>query len=274
MRTSTLSKRAGYVDAQATLIRASLIAAHSANLQDDGFRAVDVRFYFRLFSNWLEQDILRPSLDLELTQIRRSLQALERAGHCSQSRNKRFRLTEDGLLELVEKLVDEVGVSFEEVLFVQLIAVSYRDILRARILTGSAAISSATRRRLGAMLDPKRISKRLVRNAERLVNDLERRLLDDAALEKQIGRLREEGFASVELIARLTGVGAYQLQRIRSFSELLLQLPEDLRAAELSSGIGARRQMIFLPLLARARAELHQLQQLALSFDGAGRGSI
>jgi hypothetical protein len=123
---------------------------------------VDVRFYFRLFSNWL-----------------------------------------------VEKLVDEVGFSFEEVLFVQLIAVS---------------------------------------------------------LERQIGRLREEGFAGAELIARLTGVGAYQLQRIRSFTELLLQLPEDLRAAELSSGIAARRQMIFLPLLARARAELHQLQQLALSF--------
>jgi hypothetical protein len=261
MRASSIATRAGYVDAQATLIRASLIAAHSANAA--GFRAAEVRFYFRLFANWLEQDVLRPSLDLELTQIRRALQSLERAGHCTGLRARRYRLNEAGLLELVEKLVDEVGIGFEEVLFVLLIAASYRDILRARVHGAVVPISSPARRRMGIALDPARIAKRAVRNAERLVSDLEQRIAADRSLESQLGQMKREGLSTTQIVERLTDAGAYQLQRIRPLAQLLLQLPEDLRAAELSAGIATRRAILFVPLLARAREELTQLRRLA-----------
>ena len=268
MRASSIASRAGYVDAQATLIRASLIAAHSANQHEAGFQAAEVRFYFRLFANWLEQDVLRPSLDLELTQVRRALESLERAGHCTRSRGRRFRLNEAGLLELVEKLVDEVGIGFEEVLFVLLIAASYRDILRARVQGAAVPISSPARRRLGAALDPSRIAKRAVRNAEKLVSDLEQRIAADQSLETQLYEMRKQGLSTVQIVHRLTDAGAYQLQRIRPLAQLLLQLPEDLREAELSAGIATRRGILFGPLLSRAREELGQLRQVALSFGG------
>jgi hypothetical protein len=79
----------------------------------------------------------------------------------------------------------------------------------------------------------------------------------ERALEQQIEGLRGSGLSSVEVVARLSGTGACQLQRIRPFAELLLWLPEDVRAAELSTGIATRRKMIFAPLLARAREELN-----------------
>ncbi|HEX4385400.1 MAG TPA: hypothetical protein VH083_20715 [Myxococcales bacterium] len=262
MRNSTLASRAGYVDTQATLIRASLLAAHSVHA--DGFRAVDLRFYFRLFSNWLEQDILRPSQDLELTQIRRSLQALQTAGHCGQPLPKRFVLTEAGLLDTAEKLVDEASVAFEEMLFVLLFAASYRDVVRARVLGAARQIASSTRHRLGSILDPKRISRLAIRNAARLVGDLEQRIAADRALEEQMTKLLREGLSTSEVVKKLTDGGAYQLQRIKPYTELLLQVPEDLRTAELRSGIATRRQMLFQPLLARAQEELRQLQDLRM----------
>ncbi len=47
----------GLVRSQQTLIVAAIVAAHGAS---NGFRLTDVRFFFFLFSNWMERDILQP----------------------------------------------------------------------------------------------------------------------------------------------------------------------------------------------------------------------
>lgn len=268
MRNSTLVKRAGHVDAQATPLRAAILAAHGVYAKAGGFRAVDVRFFFRLFGNWLEYDVLRPSLDIELTQLRRTLETLEKSDHLRRvkaRREKRFLLTASGMLELAEKLVEECTVSYDEVLFVLLFATSYRGILRARIVASSAKISQATRRRLGALLDPARFVTRAVRHHERLAADLRGRLDADRGLDEQVQKLlvASAGEMTEQVVGTLVGVGGYQLERVQPLKHLLEILPDDLRRAELTAGIASRRRFLFEPLLVRTEQEIASLKKLA-----------
>ncbi|WP_395839149.1 hypothetical protein [Cystobacter fuscus] len=78
-RTPSLADRLGHVTAQATFVQAALLAAHGAGARSGGFRASDVRFFFLLFTNWAEHDVTRPSQDIDLTQVRRTLERLCRS---------------------------------------------------------------------------------------------------------------------------------------------------------------------------------------------------
>jgi hypothetical protein len=79
-QTVSLSARFGWLGAHATHLHAALLAAHGAATPQVGFRAADVRFFFLLFTNWMESDVLRPGQDVDLTQVRRMLDRLTRAG--------------------------------------------------------------------------------------------------------------------------------------------------------------------------------------------------
>ena len=267
MRYSSLARRAGHVDAQAPLLRASLIAAHAATTAAGGFRATDVRFFFRLFGNWLESDVMRPSLDIELTQIRRVLEGLVREGHVRRvgtvrSRDNRARLSASGLLELADKLIEECGPDFEETLFVLHFAASYRDILRARVVGAGESLAPSMRKRLATILDGKRIVKRAVRNREQMAADLRQRLADDRSLEGELERLRAT-VADRDLVTAMSELGGYQLERVQPLKRLMAMLPADLRRTELATGIATRRERIFEPLLARTEVELRLLRGLA-----------
>ena len=51
---------------RAPLVYAALIAAHGVAGREGSFRASDVRFFYLLFSNWIELDVLQPGQDLDL----------------------------------------------------------------------------------------------------------------------------------------------------------------------------------------------------------------
>jgi hypothetical protein len=74
MRSGGLEERFGVVRVNTTVLSAALLAAH-ATAPAAGFRASDVRFFFFLFGNWLERDVLYPGEDLDLTQVRRLMQS-------------------------------------------------------------------------------------------------------------------------------------------------------------------------------------------------------
>src|SRR5262249_59421892 len=93
-------ERFGVLAANEALLGASMIAAFGAS-SDEGFRPTDVRFFFFLFSNWLEKDVLHAGATLELTQVRRLLEAFVARRWVKVARGRarypRYLLTPDGL---------------------------------------------------------------------------------------------------------------------------------------------------------------------------------
>ncbi|MEQ9325524.1 MAG: hypothetical protein RIF41_40540, partial [Polyangiaceae bacterium] len=134
-----LSSRFGRVASQQIYVSAALLAAH-ASATTTGFGGADVRFFFLLFTNWVEHDVLHPSHDLDLTQVRRVTKRLVVHGHArsvESGRRPRYELTDAGLEALVTTLVDPRPMgprrSLETSLFVLCFSRLYRDALRRRL---------------------------------------------------------------------------------------------------------------------------------------------
>jgi hypothetical protein len=270
-RTLPLADRLGHVTSQATFLQAALLAAHGAGARVGGFRASDVRFFFLLFTNWVEHDVTRPSQDIDLTQVRRALERLCRSGGAERvdeslrrkaPRGRRYVLTEAGLVSLAEALAGLDRAPFDEALFVACFAASYRKPILARVQGRGPALSATARRRVAQVLDPVRILRAARRGTAAVLADLEERVRSSLALEEAARGALGQGASEEQVVRSWESLGSYQLHRVRPLAEVLLALPEDLRRFELAEGMGVRARLLFAPLAERARAELVLLERL------------
>ncbi|RKG94110.1 hypothetical protein [Corallococcus terminator] len=270
-RNSTLTARLGYIDTQATFVQAALLAAHGAGARAGGFRVSDVRFFFLLFTNWVEHDVTRPSQDIDLTQVRRTLERLVRGGHAEAStgaavkglpRGRRYVLTGEGLGSLSEGLAARERAPLEEALFVVCFAASYRDAVLSRVEGRARAPSPAVRRRVERALDPLRLLREAQRTSAAVLADLEERVESGLRYEAKAREALARAEPEADVVRALEAAGSYQLHRVRPLGEVLLALPEDLRKFELTEGMGLRSRLLFAPLAERARAEHAVLERL------------
>lgn len=266
---SVLVSRAGGVSAHATVLTAALLAADAAS--PTGFRVVDVRFFFLLFTNWMEDDLLRPGVDLDLTQVRRVLARLvtERHAAAAAGRHPRYQLLPEGVLHLVDVLVDpRVSRTFEETVFLATAAASYRHAIAARA-RGAARAPEA---RVLSRLDPVRILQAERRRLEGALHDLEDRVRHGLEMEA----LARTGPADVEGLTALlqSQGGTYQLHPMRSFSELVSGLPDALARFELGPGMGLRARALFGPLAEQLRARISILDRLTEELRGVMKRSV
>src|SRR5262245_51590688 len=117
-----------YLERYRVLFHAAAIAAH-ARFNKEGFRQKDFRFLIELFSNWLEATLEGSSLEVENTQIARYLTGLVEEGWAKQTggTRPRYRLTRDGLVEQLSRLVDrQYWWPIEDFFFVYYFLDSYR----------------------------------------------------------------------------------------------------------------------------------------------------
>lgn len=256
-----LTSRFGRVASQQIYVSAALLAAH-ATARGQGFGGADVRFYFLLFTNWVEHDVLHPAHDLALTQVRRVMHRLVDDGHArrlARGRRPRYELTDVGLERLVEALVDPSPRGprrpLEASLFVLCFARLYRDALRRRLQLDARA---ALGRRLARELEPERILARARQRTRDLLDDLEQRSEVGRAMQDALSRAATEEAK----VAAVRAAGSYQLERIRPVEEVLAALPDDVRALELAAGPGTRVRLLFHPLAEVLRTELRVLEGL------------
>ncbi len=93
----------------------------------------DVRFFFFLFSNWLEHDLLHATGTLELTQVRRLLSRLAARKWTRPRPGRRYMLTPAGLAGLVAATTADIETRpLEEALFVVCFAKCYGEAIVAR----------------------------------------------------------------------------------------------------------------------------------------------
>lgn len=268
--TLQLEDRFGVTRAQATVLVAALVAAHGAS-GARGFRPSDVRFFYYLFTNWLERDVLHPGEALELTQVRRIILRLIGTGHARSSDKRgarhvaraRYALTSKGLSALTASLAMSVDTrSFEEAVFVVTFVACYGPQLFERL-------KATESERVRDDLDPRKLVGRARRRVERLLRDLDERVASSSRVAREAEELRRAGASDRVIALELERLGAYQLQHVRSFASIVLSFPEDLRNFELGPGFVLRSRLLFETFAATARAQLRAVDELAARLESA-----
>jgi hypothetical protein len=147
--TESLVERFGWIRERIVFVHAALLAAEATRDSGRGFSTADVRFFFLLFTKWVEKDALDPEQAVELAQVRRVIERLVGAGWAKRvrpaaprqggARAAQFALREPGLVALASTIEDAAdrGRPFEELLFAICFAASYGPAIRAR--TGARA---------------------------------------------------------------------------------------------------------------------------------------
>jgi hypothetical protein len=251
-----LAERQSPSRSREAIVVAAVIAAHGAATPSRGFRMSDVRFFFFLFSNWLEQDVLRATEALELTQVRRLLARLVARGWGRMPVARRYSLTAAGLTGLVEAMTADLETrSFDEALFVVCFARCYGPAIAARA-------PAARRGAIAEQLSPERLLRLAERRLERLIADLDERVRSSEAMQRQARALRRAGVEERSIATALDGHDAYQLQHVRGFGEVMRGLPSDLLRFEVEEGLEMRSETLFAPMAALARAQQRILASL------------
>lgn len=258
-----LADRAGALAADRTALLAALLAADTGT---EGFLATDVRFFFLLFTNWIEGDQLRPDAELDLTQVRRVLVRLRTEGLAEGGagggapRGARWRLTGRGVLRIAEELADPApDRAFAEVVFVATIAALYAEVIAPR----AGPEGGGAERRLRARFEPRRILRAERERLGAALVDLEARVRAGAELGAAARALRAQGLEPLEVAARLEAGGrSYQLRSVRPLPEVLAALPPGLRQVEVDRGIAFRARTLFQARAAELRGRILQLERL------------
>ncbi len=258
-----LSARQSQAQTVSTFLAAAILAAHGS--RPAGFAASDVRFFFQLFTNFVEHDLTRPGQDLAITQVVRVLARLRSSrwiatrGRSAMKRGRagsRYVVTDLGLVGLLRDLVTEgPRRSFEEALFIATFLESYKE----RVWSQS---KPALRRALAPLLDSRAVLKIGEAHLGRVASDLEERAAGGLLLATEA---RETFAATRDLhktVARLDRPGSYRLHGVRSLGELFGSLPEDVLHFEIERGFELRVRMLFEPFARRARAERDILRAL------------
>jgi hypothetical protein len=149
---------------------------------------------------------------------------------------------------------------FEESLFVACFVHTYRQPLLDRVGDHEEGDS---KKRMSELLDPRRVLVEAQRTHRDLLADLEARVTAGKRIVGEAGAARAQGLDDAGIVRRLEQLGPYQLQRVRTVSELMQAMPMDIVRAELEQGITARTELLFEPLAERTRTELATLERLA-----------
>ncbi|MEJ7734146.1 MAG: hypothetical protein WKG00_33750, partial [Polyangiaceae bacterium] len=174
---------------------------------------------------------------------------------------ERHKLTPNGLLGLMSSIVEPRGRRpFEESLFVACFVHTYRQPLLDRIGDHDGGDS---KKRMSELLDPRRVLTEAQRTHRDLLADLEARVTAGKRIVGEAGAARAQGLDDASIVRKLEQLGPYQLQRVRTVSELMQAMPMDIVRAELEQGITARTELLFEPLAERTRTELATLERLA-----------
>jgi hypothetical protein len=243
----------------------ALLAADATTM---AFRPQDVRFFYLLFTNWMGDDRLLPSSDLDATQTRRAMERHVAAGLAvaEGGRPPRWRLTPRGVADLVDALTDPRRPKrLEEVVLLVSVAASYGPLIAKR----ARGAGGADERRARARLEPAAIVRAEVRRLTDALDDMERRRDAGPRLAEAGRRALDGGASPIDAANALARTGLpYQLHPMRPLPELIAALPPELQRYELAEGPAWRSQAMFGPLADELRARSGRRSRMAMRAPG------
>lgn len=242
--------RTGAVFETRTPIVTAAVIAAQATLAD-GFRQRDVRFFIELFSNWLEQTTGDHTLAIHNTQVQRHLDGLAGARFATRVGRSppRFRLTPEGLIELLRRLVHRSDLMrLDEFFLVFHFLDAYGSRLRALAAHGGALESRLLAVDVDELVDPSRL---VSRERERVAREVTRLSVrsDESRRTAALARaLTTQGASLAEVAKGVERRFPYELNSQKPLTELLSALPEPWRREELLDIAERRAERFWEPL--------------------------
>jgi hypothetical protein len=219
----------------------------------DGFRQRDVRFFIELFSNWLEPTTGEHTLAIHNTQVQRYLDGLAGSRFATRVGRAppRFRLTPEGLVELLQRLVNRTDLTrLDEFFLVFHFVDAYGPRLRAMVTHGGALASRLLAVDIDELVDPSRL---LSRERERVLRELSRLAVrcDESRKTGELAKaLAARGAPLSAIVSSVEQRFPYELNSQKPLTELLTALPEPWRKEELMDIAERRANRFWEPLRA------------------------
>jgi hypothetical protein len=226
----------------------AVLAAHASNPQS-GFRHRDVRFLIELFSNWVESALRGSALAVQNTQVARYVSMLAAEGFARRVSRKGypvFRLTRLGLIELVSRIVGRNYLDHREHFFFLCYFVkNYRPRLELDILMDVSALVA-----------------RETDAAKQELAKLDERIHDALSTSAYVEDALRKGKAMEEVVREVEKLYPYELNSQKPLSQLIFEIPPDMRGWELQRGNKLRVHEVFRPTRALLAGYISQLEAL------------
>lgn len=238
-----------YLDRHRSLFHAAAIAAH-ARFTKEGFRQKDLRFLIELFSNWLETSLEGSSLEVENTQIARYLHGLVEEGWAKQSGTAipRYRLTRDGLVEQLSRVVDRPHWwPIEDYWFVFYFLDSYRERLNTLITRAGPLYTGPMKLAIQQLLDARRLSQRQEELLSMEIAKLDLRITDSRKTMALVRDGKAKGKSSEAILGEIQQRVPYQLNNQKPMHELFKETPDENWLWEMEIGSHKRATRIWIP---------------------------
>ncbi|MGI6524624.1 MAG: hypothetical protein ACOX2O_04945 [Bdellovibrionota bacterium] len=249
-------------------VAAAIIGAevgHAAN----GFRHRDVLFMIGLFTNWVETTIDGSLLEVQNSQIARYLNTLITEGAAKKINKKgypRYKLTRTGLVELITRVVRRSFVYQPRWFFFAYYFIkSYSDRVLKMIEGEGRQLPTALRLECEELFDTKALVNREIASVKRELATLKVRIDDSFFAAKLAEEFIQAKRPLKDLVSEITRHAPYDLDSQKPLSELIAEIPADLREWELSEGNERRAKYIFQPTEAMLKTYLTQLENLKVS---------
>lgn len=256
-------------------VASATIAAH-ASCDAGGFRQRDVKFLIELFSNWVESGLGGFALPAKNTQVLRYMSALVSEGYArkvSKRGQPCYRLTRTGLLELLMRIVNRNYTGQREHFFFLFYFIrNYKGRILGLVRAEGKQFPPALQLELDALLDESELVRREIKEAERELARIGRRISDAESTSKLMTEGRRKGEALESMVKQVERFYPYELNSQKPLHELISGIPADHRHWELESGNLRRVADIWKPSQRMLQGYYECLQQLAKAARVSGVG--
>jgi hypothetical protein len=231
------------------LLAAAVIAAQ-ATLESSGFRQRDVRFFLELFSNWLQSTTGSWTLSVHNTQVQRALELDAKVGWAKRIGRTppRYRLTPEGLVELLRRMVQRKNLArLDEFFLVFHILDAYGVRLRGLVEHSGMFASKTLALDVNELIDPRKLVLRERASVAREIERLSLRIDESRQTSALTRKLLHEKRPLGETIAAVQRRFPYELNSQKPLTELLEDLPVPWRRAEVEEIAEQRASSLWQP---------------------------
>jgi hypothetical protein len=262
--TVTKMPKRSHLERHRAFFHAAAIAAH-ARFAKEGFRQKDFKFLIELFSNWLEAGFEGAGLEVANMQIARYLDGLVEEGWAKQISGTapRYRLTRDGLVEQLSRLVDRRHWwPIEDFFFIHYFLDSYRQRIEALIDAAGPLYSGPMKLAIRQLLDVRRFAEREAELLEMEIAKLELRIADSRKTMALVKEGRDRARTKDEILKEIQEKLPYELNNQKPMKELFRETPDENWLWEMEVGSLQRATLIWGPLRDALRHLRGQIAEL------------